>query len=248
MLPGPRHPAHPLAGGAGPPKGPHLRTQAEWLPVSPTPRSSAPKQRAWRFRSAPRRCTIGREAGIAAHWHYKTGGAQRLRDDPLRPVREWIRQRTGEQLAGGIVRVRRRRNGLRQRLLLYAEGPNHPSATRGHSDRLRLRRAHRNRKQLRRREDRRQDRALVPVAEERAGGGDPPLARLASEAGVGDRRGDRPGAHSYPPCSARPRGGAPGQLGRTARQGRFPAGGPRADRARLRGPRRASWASAESAT
>jgi guanosine-3',5'-bis(diphosphate) 3'-pyrophosphohydrolase len=110
------------------------------------------------------------EYGVAAHALYKdngeTGGQQR----PGTPVSEsrayaWLR-RTIDMLSrgdnpGGIPRAHQARAVPRPGVLLHAQGHADRAAARRDTDRLRLRRAHRRRQHLRRRQDQRPHHAAV---------------------------------------------------------------------------------------
>ena len=94
------------------------------------------------------------EAGVAAHWLYKSGGAARprrsaARDAPL--AAEPARDPVGVARLAGIPRARQGRPLPRRDLRVHAEGQDHGAAARRDRRRFRLRRAHRHRPSLRRR-------------------------------------------------------------------------------------------------
>ena len=127
------------------------------------------------------------EAGVAAHWLYKTGGELDLAE-AQRETHRWlqslleIQSRVGR--LEGIPRAHQGRPLPRRDLRVHAEGQDHGAAARRHRGRLRLRRAHRHRPPLRRGAHQLRAAAAAHRAEERRPRRDPDLADRAAESVV----------------------------------------------------------------
>ena len=133
------------------------------------------------------------EAGVAAHWLYKSGGELDLaqaqqRDAPLaaEPARDPVRIARLE----GIPREHQGRPVPGRDLRVHAEGQDHGAAARRDRRRLRLRGAHRHRPPLRRGADQLRADAAAHRAQERRPGRDPDVADRAART----RRGCRSSA------------------------------------------------------
>ena len=147
------------------------------------------------------------EAGVAAHWLYKSGGELDIaeaqqRDAPLaaEPARDPVRIARLE----GIPREHQGRPLPRRDLRVHAQGQDHGAAARRDRGRLRLRGAHRHRPPLRRRADQLRADAAAHRAEERRPGRDPDLAHRAAEPVVAAVRRHRQGALAHPPLPQGP--------------------------------------------
>jgi ppGpp synthetase/RelA/SpoT-type nucleotidyltranferase len=156
------------------------------------------------------------ESGIAAHWQYKQGArdgssAPQARAGRARVGRRAVRRfRLGEP--DGLHRERQSRSVPRRGLRVHAQGRHSPPAEGLDAGRLRLCRAFRARRSLRRRAPRRPARAAAQRAAQRPDGADHHCAPCAPERGVAELRQDRQGAGGDPQLpapAARGRGGAP---------------------------------------
>ena len=113
------------------------------------------------------------ESGIAAHWQYKDGddSATHLQRPRARVAAAARGDPAGRQLRG-VPRERQGRPVPGQGLRVHAEGRHPPPAARLDLRRLRLRRAHRRRQPLRRRQGRPPPRAAQDAAAQRPDGRD----------------------------------------------------------------------------
>ena len=163
------------------------------------------------------------EYGVAAHWFYKQGGGDGSPKAaaPL-PLGAGAARHPGEHgSAAGLPRPHQARTAPRPRLLLLAQGRPDRAAARRDAGGLRLPGPQPGRRQLRRRQGERQDRAASPPARERRPGGDHHRPRRLAQPGLGALRRHRQGARPHPalrPCP--PAGGARAERPRRHRQGR----------------------------
>ncbi len=150
VLPGARHRAHHLAGGARPLQGLHLDAQAERLPLDPHHRDRARASSASSCRSAPSEMHEIAEYGIAAHALYKDGaGSPTEMLSRESNAYAWLR-RTIELLAEGsnpeeFLEHTKLELFHDQVFCFTPEGQADRAAARRHADRLRLCGAHRRR-------------------------------------------------------------------------------------------------------
>ncbi len=142
------------------------------------------------------------EAGVAAHWLYKAGGAvgpgrSAARDVALaaEPARNPVRIRRLE----GISRAHQGRPLPRRDLRVHAQGQDHGVAARRNGGRFRLRRAHRHRPPLRGGAHQLRTAAAAHGVEERRSRRDPDVADRAPQSIVAVVRRHRQGTLAHPP-------------------------------------------------
>ena len=153
------------------------------------------------------------EAGVAAHWLYKSGGELDLAE-AQRETHRWLQSLLEIQSRvarlEGVPREHQGRPLPRRDLRVHAEGQDHGAAARRDRGRLRLRRAHRHRPPLRRRAHQLRAAAAAHRAEERRPRRDPDLADRAAQSVVAvvrraPARRARASATSSRACSRRSR-------------------------------------------
>ena len=147
------------------------------------------------------------EYGVAAHSIYKdnAGKTERHRPPDLQGDQRLCLAAPHHRAAGrgrqpgGVPREHQARAVPGPGLLLHAEGPADRAAARRDADRLRLCRAHRCRRPVRRRQGQRPHHAADDRAEERRRGRDHPLQGAGAAGRVGIDRRHRQGARRHPP-------------------------------------------------
>ena len=147
------------------------------------------------------------EYGVAAHALYKDGGGKpngaahaiSKRDQRLCLAAAHDRAAGRGRQSGRFPREHQARTVPGPGVLLHAEGHADRAAARRDADRLRLCRAHRCRRHLRRRQGQRPHHAADDRAEERRRGRDHPLEGAGAAGRLGIDRGDRQGARRDPP-------------------------------------------------
>ena len=147
------------------------------------------------------------EAGVAAHWLYKSGGALDLAE-AQRETHRWLQSlleiqsesRDSKEFLENI-----KGDLFPEEVYVFTpKGQDHGAAARRHGRRLRVRRAHRHRPPLRRRAHQLRAPSAAHRIEERRSRRDPDVADRAAQSVVAVVRRDRQGALAHSPLSQGP--------------------------------------------